>query len=96
MRVFYDEYSESIVVDGTKRLYAPRSLSLTVDGEDVSIWQRGDIRRIVGPISWTAIRDEAGHAFADSATAIAHLNEVFSRTPDEETNYQLAFEGSLT
>ena len=98
MRVYYDTTGNVIVVRGTKDNYPPTSLTASEFDGQVSIWLRGEDRRLVGPINWSVLRNGTGQPFADLTSAMTHLNEVFSRKPeidDGGVEYETIFEGSL-
>ena len=79
IRIFFDEDSQALIVQGSKTVYPGRSLRAELNGSQIEVWINGEERRIVGPVAFTAILDEAGSGFSSLTLAKAYLDGEFAK-----------------
>lgn len=79
MRIYFDEEFDSVVVQGTRQLWPPKSLQVVSQGNTIEVWLKGELRRIVGPVPFVNIQDASGSTFSSVTETVAYLTETFDR-----------------
>lgn len=83
MKIFYSEQRKVIVVTGSKQAYPPQCLSVTSDGNDVTVWLSDDTTKVVSA-RFDRIADANGQTFSDVQSCIAYLEVEFSKRPETQ------------
>lgn len=82
MKVYYDDDAGCLFVEGADAVYPARSLVVeAVSTTHYAIWHRDLTRRVVGPVPFGMLEDEAGATFGTQSGAISYLEAEFKKNP---------------
>lgn len=80
MRIFFDELTAHVRMDGVQRTFPPEALSVQTDGSTLTIRDVIEEFDVVGPLAFDQIHDRIGQGFANFADAADYLDLQISRT----------------
>lgn len=79
--IWYSSEDDRLVIEGALQTYAPRTLMAVLDGDQIMVRLKVNLRNEFGPAPYTEIEDASGAGFADGAAALAYLQGEFARRP---------------
>jgi len=74
-RIFHDEASRTIVIEGVREVFPEASLTpVYLGGDDIAVRHDGQGWNVIGPISFTRLRRGDNTAFASASDCFSYLD----------------------
>jgi len=79
MEVYFDYDGEVIVITGAKKSFPPKSLTVTLDGDELTVWEADGVSRVL-KTNYINILNSLGNSFDNAQLCLSYLQNEFSKS----------------